>query len=153
MTEEIKYRKLSPDDMPALVSLNDAVLGTGNQDWYSKIPDDFLDEHIEKDDFFGAFDGDKLVGFILLKDRTRCSTVAVLPEYRGRGIMIELVRCTINRALEYGATGMTASVHPDNIASIRAIEGFGFKRNGQYFNMSHNGAPRIVFQGYFARKG
>lgn len=55
------------------------------------------------------------------------SNVAVLPDYRRRGIGYELVRAAVDYAYEHGARRVALQVHEDNEAAIRLYETLGFE--------------------------
>ena len=93
----------------------------------------------------GAYDGDKLVGMAQLYIRQdflaeyidvlglngnkvcELGGNLVLPEYRGRGIMYELIKLQTNLAKEMGFDYIISMAHPDNIGSKKALEKLGLK--------------------------
>ncbi len=90
--------------------------------------------------FIVAKVGDKVVGYIMCRAETGFSerkrfsltrkghivSVAVLPEYRNRGIASRLVEKAIDALKEYRATEVFLEVRVSNKVAIRLYERFGF---------------------------
>jgi [ribosomal protein S18]-alanine N-acetyltransferase len=80
-----------------------------------------------------AKDGDTLVGYggmWIILDEGHITNVAVLPEYRGRGLGQRLLRALIDRALVEGALRMTLEVRPSNKRALALYKKNGFVIRG-----------------------
>lgn len=66
------------------------------------------------------------IGFWLIVDEAHISTLAVHPDWRGRGIGRVLLRCGLSRAVECGAQLATLEVRASNHAAIELYRAFGF---------------------------
>ena len=93
----------------------------------------------------GAYDGDKLVGMAQLyvdqqmlkefkdvmgiSDKRVCELGGnlVLPEYRGRGITSQLHKIQYALAEELGFDYIISMAHPDNTASLKALQKIGLE--------------------------
>lgn len=58
-------------------------------------------------------------------------SVAVMPEYRGRGIGTKLFGELLRLCIERGATAVTLEVRPSNTAAIKLYESFGLRSVGR----------------------
>ena len=58
-------------------------------------------------------------------------SVAVLPEYRGRGFGTKLFGELLKNCVENGANAVTLEVRPSNTAAIKLYESFGLKSVGR----------------------
>lgn len=69
-------------------------------------------------------------------------SVAVLPEYRGRGIGTKLFGELLKNCKQRGANAVTLEVRPSNTAAIKIYESFGLKsvgrRKGYYVDNSED---------------
>lgn len=65
--------------------------------------------------------------FWLVVDEIHINNVAVLPEYRGRGVGTRLMRRVLTEGRRLGATRATLEVRASNEAARRFYEGLGFR--------------------------
>ncbi len=80
--------------------------------------------------YLGAFDGPRLVGTVLGTHDTRkgwINRLAVLPEYRHRGIAAKLVRACERALREDGMELFAALIEGDNLASQRLFAKLGYE--------------------------
>jgi RimJ/RimL family protein N-acetyltransferase len=75
---------------------------------------------------------DRALGLVNLQfEEDATLAVSVFPEERGRGVASRALRLAAIWGLrELGLSRVVAEVAPDNVASIRAIEKAGFRREG-----------------------
>lgn len=71
------------------------------------------------------------IGFWLIVDEAHISTLAVRPDWRGRGVGRLLLRCGLSRAVECGARLATLEVRQSNQAAIQLYREFGFSVVGR----------------------
>jgi RimJ/RimL family protein N-acetyltransferase len=63
-------------------------------------------------------------------EATGTVSIAVAREHRGRGLAVTMLRALIEVVAAEGGLGrLKALTHPDNVASLRAFEGAGFRRD------------------------
>ncbi|WDE07207.1 GNAT family N-acetyltransferase [Thalassomonas viridans] len=91
-----------------------------------------------------AFDGDKLVAYAVLKHLDQwpdylahldypCEHSAMIyftlvhPEYRGRGINKRITALRVQEAKKSGVKYLFSTVHPDNTASLKTLQGAGLR--------------------------
>ena len=76
---------------------------------------------------------DKLVGYLIISryvDAWHVMNVAVVPEYRGRGIATRLLEQLFELTAGDGRRGYTLEVRVSNTSAIRLYEKLGFKARG-----------------------
>jgi ribosomal-protein-alanine N-acetyltransferase len=66
------------------------------------------------------------IGFWLIVDEAHISTLAVRPDWRGRGVGRLLLRCGLTLAADCGARLATLEVRRSNEAAIQLYREFGF---------------------------
>lgn len=83
--------------------------------------------------YLGAFDGPRLVGTVLATHDTRkgwINRLAVLPEYRHRGIARRLVRAAERGLRVRGMEIFAALIEGDNVASRALFSQLGYETQG-----------------------
>ena len=129
------FEKGSGEDTFAVYSYKDLDVDFQNQDLEDlrieeRSPLDFVGYHL-----IGCFDGDSVVGFsATLNEGSHIylGGLAVVPEYRGRGIMGGLINC-----LQEGLP-ITCKVERSNDVAINAFSKYGFfelSRNSRYVDL------------------
>ena len=81
----------------------------------------------------GAFDGDKLIGYIVNSryvDAWHVMNVAVDPDYQRRGIATRLLERLFELTRDDDGCGYTLEVRVSNREAIRLYEKLGFERHG-----------------------
>ena len=79
--------------------------------------------------FFGVFDGDRMVGLTIAQYDGRRSWVnrlAVDPDYRGRGLALELIEKCEEFLSQYGELLVCALIEDENTPSMDLFEKAGF---------------------------
>jgi ribosomal-protein-alanine N-acetyltransferase len=126
-------RRLTLDDLEAVVAM-EAV----NQPspWSEGV---FRDELTAENRVYLAADEDGVVGFggvMLVDDEAHVTNLLVEPEWRGRGIGLELMLGLIDAALQEGARHITLEVRSENEAARRLYARLGLApvgvRKGYY---------------------
>ncbi|WP_406685898.1 ribosomal protein S18-alanine N-acetyltransferase [Rossellomorea vietnamensis] len=97
--------------------------------------DAFLNEleHNHLSTYLVAEDGENLAGYCgvwLVVDEAHITNVAVLPDYRGRGLGESLMRKIMDIAIEFGARVMTLEVRISNMPAQHLYRKLGFKDGG-----------------------
>lgn len=83
--------------------------------------------------FFVAEDNQIIVGYIGLTvsvDEGYILNVAVLPQYRGKGIGDRLVKNTVDFGNSLGLKLLTLEVRPSNISAVNLYQKYSFKEVG-----------------------
>lgn len=139
-------RQLTINDKKLFNEFNKTILDSiANSEWFIPFsPDDEQVLTPDHDLFLGVFDGDKLVGISGLilteafygeirdvlglqgKKIAEVGGSMVLPEYRGKNIMLSINKMLVQIAKEQGYEYLVATVHPDNVASRTSAETLGF---------------------------
>ncbi len=136
---EITYKKIPQSDKEQVLCLINTVIGRlNNPDFFIPYEPWEYDSMFDEENYaylFGAYEGDKLVGMMQLyvsQDMVadlkqelnigefnvcELGGALVLPEYRSRGIAIELGYMCGATAQERGFDYVVATAHPDNRSS------------------------------------
>jgi ribosomal-protein-alanine N-acetyltransferase len=126
-------RRLTLDDLEAVVAMEAA-----NQPapWSDGV---FRDELAAENRVYLAADEDGVVGFggvMLVGDEAHVTNLLVDPEWRRRGIGLELMRALIDEAVAEGARHITLEVRSENDAARRLYARLGLApvgmRKGYY---------------------
>ena len=81
-----------------------------------------------------ALDGKRVVGYAgcwISYEEAQITNVAVLPEYRGKGIGTRLFGAVIDAVKAKGVTAMTLEVRPSNEPALALYDRYGFKAAGR----------------------
>ena len=95
-----------------------------------------------------AMSDHQMVGFIAgdvrrMEGMTWIATLAVLPEYRGRGIGAALLqRCEA----QIPVSRIRLCVRPSNEVAIRLYERFGYSKVGEWTKYYQDGEPALVME-------
>ena len=90
---------------------------------------------------FVARDGESVIAYVLARliaPECEIYRVAVLPEYRQRGIGYRLLDYAIKTSRGKGLEGVFLEVRESNIAAIKLYEAYGFKKIGMRKNYYKN---------------
>lgn len=115
-----------PDDKQQLLSIRTRAFVDEQQE----PADEKLDEHDTTAQHWLAYDTDKPVGAIRLVNSSKVGRLAVLPEYRGKGVGGALMRRIILDASSGGITNLTLQAQAQ---TIPFYEKFGFQARGPEF--------------------
>ncbi len=99
-------------------------------------------------------DGVLPVGYALVffrKNSRSCRlySLAVLPEYRNRGLARELMDAVYDELRRRGLTRLLLEVRPDNFSAIRFYERDGFRRFGAYEHFYEDGSAALRMEKLF----
>jgi tRNA (guanine37-N1)-methyltransferase len=87
---------------------------------------EYLRERLQSGDFYGAFVGPELAGFIGTHEEGSMGMLEVLPEYRRKGLAAALEAFQTNRILMEGRVPF-AQIEPGNAASFALHRRLGFE--------------------------
>ena len=106
----------------------------------------------EKTYYWLALEEQRIIGYMgawLLLGEAQVTNVAIMPEYRGKGIGTKMLETYIGVLKEQGITAMTLEVRPSNTAAIGLYHKFGFRsvglRKGYY---QDNGEDAMIMWNY-----
>lgn len=127
--EEIIFRKMTPADVDAVSEIEIKCFALP---WKR---DTFFEVVQRKNTAYivGELD-EKIIAYAgawLAFNEAEVMSVAVLPEYRGRGIGKKLFGELLKICKEEGANAVTLEVRPSNTAAIKIYESFGLKSVGR----------------------
>lgn len=128
-SSQITFRAMAPEDADAVEIVEKACF---------KIPwsrESFWKEASNENTLYLlAMDGERVIGYMgcwLSYDEAQVTNVAILPEYRNRGIGTKLFATAIEAVKEKGVTAMTLEVRPTNTPALAIYERYGFKVAGR----------------------
>jgi len=134
---EISFRRVRAKDVPLLFGWFEDEELTKYMEPSSSLTEELLEVSIlcSKDEDFVIYWGGAPIGFASLYERTPCTgEISYLigdPEYRGKGLGRKIVEALLDHGfLRLGLRSIFASATVENISSIRALEGAGFRRIG-----------------------
>ncbi len=129
LMDTIEFREMAPEDADAVEVVEKACFA---------IPwsrDSFWKEAINENTLYLlALAGEKVIGYVgcwISYEEAQITNVAIMPEYRGRGIGTRLFGEIIQRVKEKGVTAMTLEVRPTNAPALAIYTGYGFKEAGR----------------------
>ena len=100
---------------------------------------------------FVAMEGDKVVAYVLARlipPECEIYRVAVLPEYRKRGIAYRLMDYAIKTSRGKGLEIVFLEVRESNLPAVKLYEAYGFKRIGLRKNYYKNPTENAVLMLY-----
>lgn len=98
--------------------------------------------------FLGAKSGGKTVGYVcarLIFDEAHINNVAVLPEFRRKGLGTRLIKSLFDYGAKHGVTKFTLEVNPDNAAARSLYAKSGFKEKGVRKGYYHGSDALIMW--------
>lgn len=143
------FKRIDSEDEKQVRNLVDIVFQNLEREdflipWTEEQMNRFFDDHYSL--LFGAYDGDKLIAMSQIftpreieeeyydilnvpKSKSICELggFLVLPEYRKRGVMMELSKITMDYFKKLNYHYIISTVHPENEASNRIIQKLGFQ--------------------------
>lgn len=143
--EIVKIRPLTIEDAPSLLKCLQQIdeqapyllYEPGERDWDIETTRMVIEQSNTCGIFLGAFDGVKLIGYLLLQGATLKKiahsaqiVVAVDIMYRQQGIGKRLLTQAIELAQKQGLKRLELSVIPENIVAKKMYENFGFFEEG-----------------------
>ena len=141
---EIRIEPMTPGDVPLVLAIERRSFPTpwSERAFVSELRDNLYADYIV------ARHRGRLVGYAgmwCILDEAHVTTIAVDPEYRGRGVGNRLLTALEERALRYGCRRMTLEVRVSNHVAQRLYRRHGFRpcglRRGYYVD---NGEDAII---------
>lgn len=130
----IKVRKATEGEAATIAKLSDEIIDDlgqkGYADYFGGIDEDEVSEAMEGESttFVAVNETDEIVGFLLAlksNDSYCINGYGVDPKYQGKGIAKMLMKTVENYALKNCVFVLDGTVHPDNIASRKALQSVG----------------------------
>lgn len=126
---QLSFRRMTPDDAAAVEAVETACF---------KIPwsrESFWREASnENTHYLLALDGGDVIGYAgawIICDEAQITNVAVLPQYRDKGVGRQMMQHMIEGCAQRGASAMTLEVRPSNARALHLYESLGFKSAGR----------------------
>ncbi len=135
---QIKYRELKIYDYDRMMEVwtkSGLPIRPAGRDSREKIA---VEMQRNPDFFIGAFDDDDMIGLVVASSDGRkgwINRLAVIPEYRGKGLGRELIRRSEQALYRSGVEILACLIMDDNTPSIRLFESEGYSHwsNVYYF--------------------
>lgn len=125
----ISFREMVPEDAAGVEVVEKASFALP---WSRKS---FWEEAANERTFYlVALDGEQIVGYAgtwLIVDEAQITNIALLPDYRGRGIGTAMLGEIIRESVRRGAERMTLEVRPSNKVAQALYTAYGFKDFGR----------------------
>ncbi len=138
---EIEFRNMEKGDIPEIVAIENVSFPTP---WADHA---FLSELRNKFAYYNvAVHDGKVAGYCgmwLFSGEAHITTIAVHPDWRGRGLGKTFMNALINHARSRGATTMILEVRPSNSAARILYKNMGFRQIGcrrNYYLETHEDA-------------
>ena len=133
----INYRQMTPLDIPNLTSLEREIFP--ESPWSAAQFREELSGVPRTRHYLIAEDSGKVIayaGIAIAGDNADIHTLAVIPEYRGRGIATELMNRLEAWAIERGISAFMLEMREGNVEALPLYEGRGYqtisRRNDYY---------------------
>ncbi len=129
MSENIEVRGMRKGDIKSLARLDEVCFAVP---WSEQAFSDEAENELAT--YLVAYDGDKVIGYIgywKVIDEGHITNIAVLPEYRRKGIASKLLDGIVKTAKENGLCLLTLEVRKSNMPARCLYEGFGFEALGE----------------------
>ena len=140
-------RPFEARDLPRILRIENSSFG--KEAWPAELFQEYALESPKL--FLVATAGRRLAGYSIAcvrRQTAELASIAVLPEYRGRGVATKLLRTTLRKVRRQGATAMWLMVRSDNEPAIRLYRTFGFVRTatvrGYYEDGSSGWRMRVM---------
>ncbi|ADU50393.1 ribosomal-protein-alanine acetyltransferase [Thermaerobacter marianensis DSM 12885] len=141
---EIRIEPMTPGDLPLVLAIERRSFPTP---WSERAFVGELRDNLYADYIVARHDG-RVVGYAgmwCILDEAHVTTIAVDPDFRGRGVGDRLLTALEERALRYGCRRMTLEVRVSNHVAQRLYRRHGFRpcgiRRGYYVD---NGEDAII---------
>jgi [ribosomal protein S18]-alanine N-acetyltransferase len=125
--EEIKIRLFEARDLPRILRIEDSSFG--KDAWPAELFQEYARASPKL--FLVAIVGRRIAGYSIAcirRQAAELASIAVLPNYRGRGVATRLLKTTRRNVRRRGATAMWLMVRPDNKTAVSLYQTLGFVR-------------------------
>ncbi|WP_196593764.1 ribosomal protein S18-alanine N-acetyltransferase [Pectinatus sottacetonis] len=143
------FRQMQPSDAGAVELVEKACFA---MPWSRKA---FWEEAAKKDAYYllavdKSMDREKVVGYVgvwLIFNEGHITNVALIPEYRGKGIASLMIKNIISVVKKRAIDSMTLEVRPSNEKAISLYKKFGFKSVGRrpHYYLNNNEDAEIMW--------
>lgn len=145
---EVSFRAMTPADVAAVAELDAICFDEDN--WDAEFFEYELRD-IHADYVVGEVDGKIMAcgGIRIYLGEAEGMTLAVLPEFQGRGIGKRLLVEMIQRAKLRGASSMILEVRVSNVPALHIYQKFGFKIIGRMKRYYASGEDALTMYAEF----
>lgn len=144
MSQTLSIRTMRENDLDQILELEHKcfTLPWTKEAFYNEL------HHNQFATYFVLEEDEKIVGYCgtwIVIDEAHITNIAVLPEYRGKGLGEKLLKNMIDHCKEKGIETMTLEVRVSNIAAQSLYKKFGFQEGAMRKNYySDNQEDAIV---------
>ena len=144
---EVTIRPMEERDIPQIAALE-------RENFYPPWSEDAYREEMKNPmaRVFVAASDDTVAGYLGLRqvlDEASINNVAVVRQFRGRGLGKGLLEAALAYAGEHGAALLTLEVRASNTPAIRLYEEYGFKRVGLRRRFYHRPTEDAILYNYY----
>jgi [ribosomal protein S18]-alanine N-acetyltransferase len=138
--ERIIIRRFKASDLPSILRIE--KISFGPEAWPPKLFREYARECPKL--FLVAAAGRKIAGFsiaCIARQAAELASIAVLPEFRGRGVATSLLKAAINKVRREGIAAMWLMVRSDNKTAASLYRKLGFVRTSRISGYYEDGSP------------
>lgn len=138
--ESIRIRRFKPSDLPSILKIE--KISFGPDAWPPKLFREYAEAWPKL--FLVAAAGRRIVGYsitCIVRQAAELASIAVLPEFRGRGVATSLLKAAINKVRREGIAAMWLMVRPDNKTAASLYKKLGFVRTSRVSRYYEDGSP------------
>lgn len=127
--DELTFREMAPEDADAVEIVERACFAIpwSRESFWKEAAN-------ENTVYLLALIGERVVGYVgcwISYEEAQITNVAILPEFRGRGIATKLFAEVIKAVKKKDVTAMTLEVRPSNAPALALYDHYGFKAAGR----------------------
>jgi [ribosomal protein S18]-alanine N-acetyltransferase len=138
--ESIRIRRFKASDLPSILKIEKTSFGPDA--WPPKLFREYARACPKL--FLVAAAGRRIVGYsiaCIARQAAELASIAVLPEFRGRGVATRLLKALMNKIRREGIASMWLMVRSDNKTAAALYRKLGFVRTSRVPGYYEDGSP------------